>query len=256
MKAQQLSFLAEADRRPEGLVFEPDLIVPVEESELLARLAGLDFRPFEFQRFLGKRRTVSFGWSYRFDGSGLAPAAPMPGWLLPLRERAAAFAGLDPEALEHVLLIEYAEGAGLGWHRDRPVFGEVIGVSLLAPAPLRFRRKRGDRWERFTLTPEPRSAYLLRGPARTQWEHSIPPVETLRYSITFRTLADGGRKPVRAGRRSPTGGREDDPRFQAVAAGAALGGSGTRVVKRRASARSPSIASAPSPSSSASGTPP
>jgi alkylated DNA repair dioxygenase AlkB len=131
---------------------------------------------------------VSFGWSYRFDGSGLAPAEPMPDWLLPVRERAAALTGLPADLLEHALLIEYDEGAGLGWHRDRPVFGDVIGVSLLAPAPLRFRRRSGDKWQRFTLTAEPRSAYLLRGPARSEWEHSIPPVETLRYSVTFRTL--------------------------------------------------------------------
>ena len=91
-------------------------------------------------------------------------------------------------ALEHALLIRYGEGAGLGWHRDRPVFGDVIGISLLAPAPLRFRRREGAKWRRFTLTAEPRSIYLLRGPARSDWEHSIPPVEARRYSITFRTL--------------------------------------------------------------------
>ena len=90
--------------------------------------------------------------------------------------------------MRHALLIEYAPGAGIGWHRDRPEFGDVIGISLLAPARLRFRRKVGTKWERTALTAEPRSAYLLRGPARTEWEHSIPPMETLRYSITLRTL--------------------------------------------------------------------
>ena len=155
---------------------------------MLERMTALPFRPFEFQGFLGKRETLSFGWSYRFDGSGLAPAAPMPDWLLPLRDRAADFAGLTAEALEHALLIRYGEGAGLGWHRDRPVFGDVIGISLLAAAPLRFRRKAGTKWERFTLSAEPRSAYLLRGPARSEWEHSIPPVEALRFSVTFRTM--------------------------------------------------------------------
>lgn len=175
-------------RRPEGLVYAPDFIAPEEERSLAERLAALPFKPFEFQGFLGKRRTVSFGWSYRFDGSGLAPAEPIPDWLLPLRERAAALAGREADAFEHALLIEYDVGAGLGWHRDRPVFGDVIGVSLLAPAPLRFRRKANDKWERFTLTAEPRSAYLLRGPSRDEWEHSIPPVEALRYSITLRTM--------------------------------------------------------------------
>ena len=143
---------------PEGLAYAPEFVSPAEEQALIARLETLEFKPFEFQGFVGKRRTVSFGWSYRFDGSGLAPADPIPDWLLPLRARAAGLAGVAPEAIEHALLIEYGEGAGLGWHRDRPVFGDVIGISLLSPTPLRFRRRAGEKWERFTLTAEPRSA--------------------------------------------------------------------------------------------------
>jgi alkylated DNA repair dioxygenase AlkB len=112
----------------------------------------------------------------------------MPGWLLPIRDRAAAFAAVPPAALEHALLIEYAPGAGIGWHRDRPEFGDVVGISLLVPARLRFRRKEGNGWGRSALIAEPRSAYLLRGPARAEWEHSIVPMDRLRYSITFRTL--------------------------------------------------------------------
>ena len=173
---------------PEGLVYRHELISEEEERDLAARFAALPFKPFEFQGFLGKRRTVSFGWQYRFDGSGLAEAEPMPDWLEPLRARAAAFAGLEPAALVHALLIEYDVGAGLGWHRDRPVFGDVVGISLLSEAPLRFRRKIGGKWERFTLAAAPRSAYLLRGPARSEWEHSLAPVSTPRYSATFRTL--------------------------------------------------------------------
>jgi alkylated DNA repair dioxygenase AlkB len=186
--ASQIDLFGASPALPEGLVYREDFIGRDEEAALLERLSGLAFRPFEFQGFLGKRETVSFGWSYRFDGSGLAPADPIPDWLLPLREGAAAFAGVPPEAIEHALLIRYGEGAGLGWHRDRPVFDEVIGVSLLAPAPLRFRRKAGAKWERFTLEVAPRSAYLLRGEARSVWEHSIPSVEALRYSVTFRTM--------------------------------------------------------------------
>jgi DNA oxidative demethylase len=174
--------------QPQGLAYAPEFIGAGEERVLAGRIADLPFKPFEFHGFLGKRETVSFGWSYKFDGSGLAPAAPIPEWLHQVRARAAAFAGLSPDALEHALLIKYGEGAGLGWHRDRPVFGEVIGISLLSPAPLRFRRRAGARWERFTLAAAPRSIYLLRGPARGDWEHSLTPVEALRYSITFRTL--------------------------------------------------------------------
>lgn len=182
----QLSFLAAG--LPEGLCYRPGFLSEAEEVSLVEHIAALPFRPFEFQGFLGKRETVSFGWSYRFDGSGLAQAEPIPDWLLPVRDRAAAVAGLAAEALEQALLIRYGEGAGLGWHRDRPVFDEVAGISLLAPAPLRFRRRSGTKWERITLTVEPRSLYLLRGPARSLWEHSIPPVAALRYAITFRSM--------------------------------------------------------------------
>ena len=180
---------------PDGLAYRRELITRAEERDLAARFAELPFAPFEFQGFLGKRRTVSFGMQYRFDGSDLSDAEAMPGWLLPLRDRAAAFAGFEPAALVHALLIEYDVGAGLGWHRDRPVFGDVVGISLLSEAPLRFRRRRGDKWERFTLRAAPRSAYLLRGAARTEWEHSLAPVAALRYSATFRTMRQAGAAP-------------------------------------------------------------
>jgi alkylated DNA repair dioxygenase AlkB len=192
MKPDQLSMFgapaAAAAAGPEGLAYRPDLISAEEESALVERFRALPFAPFEFQGFLGKRRTVSFGMQYRFDGSGLADAEAMPEWLLPLRAKAAAFAGLAADDLVHALLIEYDVGAGLGWHRDRPVFGDVVGVSLLSEAPLRFRRKQGAKWERHVLRAAPRSAYLLRGAARTEWEHSLAPVGALRYSATFRTL--------------------------------------------------------------------
>ena len=175
---------------PEGLAYAPELIDAEEEQALVAHMAELPFKAFEFQGYLGNRRTVSFGLHYEFNGSGLQETEPMPDWLLPLRERAAAWAGLAPEALEHVLLTEYAPGAGIGWHRDRPDFGDVVGISLLAPARLRFRREVGEKWERTALLAEPRSAYLLRGPAREEWQHSIAEMEALRYSITFRTLRE------------------------------------------------------------------
>lgn len=181
-------FGSEGDALPEGLAYRRALITPEEEATLAATMAALPFAPFQFHGFEGNRRTISYGWHYAFDGSGLRETEPTPNWLQPVREKAAAFAGLPAAALEHALLIEYAPGAGIGWHRDRPAFGDVIGVSLLAPARLRFRRKRVTGWERRNLIAEPRSAYLLRGPARGEWEHSIPPMEELRYSITFRTL--------------------------------------------------------------------
>jgi alkylated DNA repair dioxygenase AlkB len=185
---EQHELFEQAPELPEGMRYARELISPREQAMLVDELEKLPFKEFEFHGFLGKRRTVSFGWRYGFDGSGLGRAQSIPRFLWPVRERAAAFAGLAPDELEHALLIEYGPGAAIGWHKDRPVFGDVIGISLLSPCLFRLRRKVGSRWERRLLRAEPRSAYLLRGPARDQWEHSIPPLETLRYSITFRTM--------------------------------------------------------------------
>jgi len=173
---------------PEGLKYERDFLTEPEERDLVSHVQSLPFAGFEFHGFLGKRRVVSFGWKYDFNDRRLQKADDMPPFLLPLRARAAALAGLDPSAFQHVLVTEYAPGAGIGWHKDKAVFDEVAGISLLAPCRFRFRRKRGDRWERAQITAEPRSAYLLRGPARTEWEHSIPEMDRLRYSITFRNF--------------------------------------------------------------------
>lgn len=176
------------DGLPEGLRYRAELIAPDEEATLVATLEGLPFREFEFHGFLGKRRVLSFGWRYDFNGGGLQKAQAIPDFLLPMRERAAAFAELPASSLGQVLLTEYRPGAAIGWHKDRSVFGDVVGLSLLSAATLRLRCKSGRGWRRALLKLQPRSAYLLRGPARAQWEHSIPAVDRLRYSITFRTL--------------------------------------------------------------------
>jgi alkylated DNA repair dioxygenase AlkB len=168
--------------------YATDLLTPQQEEALLHVLPSLPFKEFEFHGFLGKRRVASFGWHYDFNGAGLRLAEALPDFLLPLRERAARFAGVDSAALEHALLLDYPPGAAIGWHKDRPAFGDVIGISLLTPCTFRLRRRTGTKWERRSLTAEPRSVYVLRGPARNEWEHSIPPVDARRYSITFRTL--------------------------------------------------------------------
>ena len=176
----------------EGFRYRPELLGAADEAAVVARVRELPFREFEFHGYLGKRRVVSFGWQYDFSGQRLHKADDIPDYLLALREKAAAFAGMKPEELQHVLVIEYGPGAGIGWHRDKAVFGEVVGISLLSPCVLRFRRiivKK--KWERVNLLAEPRSAYHLRGPARYEWEHSILRVDELRYSITFRNLLEG-----------------------------------------------------------------
>jgi alkylated DNA repair dioxygenase AlkB len=118
----------------------------------------------------------------------------MPEWLLPLRQKAAAFAGLNPDELLQALLIRYDPGAGIGWHRDRPVFEHVIGVSLGAPATLRFRRRHADGFDRASVFLPPRSVYHLTGEARHDWEHSIADMEVTRWSITFRSLSEKGHR--------------------------------------------------------------
>jgi alkylated DNA repair dioxygenase AlkB len=188
MTSNQLSLFDKAPKLPEGMTYAEDVILPAEERALVARLAELPLKEFEFQGYLGKRRVVSFGWHYDFNKARLNRTEDIPDFLLPLREAAAAFAGLQPADLQHALVTEYTPGAGIGWHRDRPNFADVVGVSLLATCSFRLRRKTGSTWQRASLAAAPRSAYLLRGPSRTEWEHSIPPVDTLRYSVTFRTL--------------------------------------------------------------------
>jgi len=181
---------APTDAAPPGFRYWPDVITADEEAALAAELAALPFKPFDFHGYLANRRVVSFGLRYDYGKRGVEPAAPAPAFLQPLLARVASLAGVRPEAFAHVLVNEYAPGAGIGWHRDKPQFGLVVGVSLISPCVLRLRRRDGARWTRASASLSPRSAYLLAGPARHAWEHSITPGSALRYSITFRTLAD------------------------------------------------------------------
>jgi alkylated DNA repair dioxygenase AlkB len=190
----QFSFFRNEDdgaaNRLEGLHYQPEIVEPAAEQALIERVRELPFQEFDFHGYKGKRRVVSFGWKYEFSGGGqLHRAEDIPQFLLDLRCRAAFFAKLEPGIFEHVLVTEYQSGAGIGWHRDKSVFGQVVGISLLAPCILRFRRKVNAKWERVNVVAEPRSAYHLTGPARAEWEHSILRVDALRYSITFRTLS-------------------------------------------------------------------
>lgn len=171
-----------------GLSFQADAISPTEEAALIARIDAEPLSPFRFQGWTGRRLTQSFGWSYDFETQRLTRATPIPDWLLPFRERLADFAGLDPQALIQALLIRYDVGAGIGWHRDRPIYEHVIGLSLGAPAKMRFRRRLpGQRFQRVTVPLASRDAYHLAGEARHEWEHSIAEMDRTRWSITFRS---------------------------------------------------------------------
>ncbi|MBB4860074.1 alkylated DNA repair dioxygenase AlkB [Novosphingobium chloroacetimidivorans] len=172
-----------------GLSSATDIITPVEEAELIARIDAEALLPFKFQGWEGKRLTHSFGWSYDFEDGRFAQAAPIPEWLLSIRARAAAFAGLDASTLVQALLIRYDPGAGIGWHKDRPVFEHVVGVSLGAEASMRLRRRKAGGFQRVSLPLPARSVYHLSGEVRHGWEHSIVPMEHRRWSVTFRSLA-------------------------------------------------------------------
>jgi alkylated DNA repair dioxygenase AlkB len=179
----------------EGFRYRDGLFSVAEEKNFVRGFEGLSFKPFEFHGYLGNRRVVSFGWRYDYGGARLRKAETMPEFLAPLRRIAARFAGIEPDAFAHTLVTEYAPGAGIGWHRDKAQFGKVVALSFCSSCRLRFRRKRSGGWERRAVEVAPRSGYLLDGEARQVWEHSIPPMETLRYSVTFRTLATDNPAP-------------------------------------------------------------
>lgn len=177
-----------------GLAMQGGVVSTAEEAALIAHINDTGLSPFRFQQWTGKRLTRSYGWSYDFATGAFAPTDPMPDWLDDIRQRAAGFADLDPSQLVQALLIRYDPGAGIGWHRDRPVFEHVVGISLGHAATLRLRRRSDHGFERAKAELARRSIYHLSGEVRHQWEHSIAPMDQPRWSITFRSLADQGRK--------------------------------------------------------------
>ena len=188
---------------PDGFEYRPDFLSPAEEQGLLAAISELPFAKVEMRGGVARRRTAHFGWTYGYDARTTAPGEPLPPVLLPVRERAAAWLGVEADALAEALVTEYTEGAPIGWHRDAPMFGDIAGISLGAACRMKFRPYvsprdlggvgRAPRRTTHEIELAPRSAYLIRGIARREFEHSIPPVERTRYSITFRTVRPRGR---------------------------------------------------------------
>jgi DNA oxidative demethylase len=172
----------------EGLKFDPSFITPAEELELLQHIQSLEFHEMKMRGVVARRRVLHYGVHYSFETFRATPGPPIPDFLLPLRRKAAVFAGVEDAALAEALITEYAPGATIGWHRDAAPFDVVVGISLASECRFRFRRGKVRAWQTEEVLMPPRSAYVLDGPARREWEHSIPAVKALRYSVTFRTL--------------------------------------------------------------------
>jgi alkylated DNA repair dioxygenase AlkB len=178
---------------PDGFIYHPDFISEAEERELTREIQKLNLTPFKYYQFTGKRRTASFGWQYEFGKSDITTAPDIPAFLLPVRTRAGNLFNLDPSSLIQASIIEYSIGSPIGWHRDIPHFGVVVGISLGAACRMRFRkfsraRSKNNRDEILSIELQPRSIYLMSGASREMWQHSIPPVKELRYAIMMRTL--------------------------------------------------------------------
>jgi DNA oxidative demethylase len=177
---------------PRGLVYEPELLSKENERELLVQLQSLRFDPIVMHGQEARRTARHFGLDYDYESRTPKPGEPLPDWLEPVRARAAALAGVEPDELVEILVQRYPPGSTIGWHRDAPAFGTVVGVSLGGSSRLRFQRGKGEERRVWDVVLEPRSGYVLAGEARTSWQHSIPPTKVLRYSITFRTLRKRG----------------------------------------------------------------
>ncbi len=176
---------------PAGFRYIPDVLSPAEERALIREFQRLPLKPFEFHGHQGNRRIYTFGHKYIFAGQEPRADASIPDYLGRLTDIASQISGMPANAFEQLMVTEYAPGAGIGWHRDRPTYEDIVAVSFLAPCTLRLRRKIGERWERRFARIEPRSVYLLHGPVRDSWQHSIAPMNVLRYSVTLRTFRPG-----------------------------------------------------------------
>jgi alkylated DNA repair dioxygenase AlkB len=195
---RNLSLFEVAAEVPDGFIYRSHFISQAEEDELIREIQKLELTPFKYYQFTGKRRTLSFGWQYEFGKNEITVAPDMPAFLLPVRTRAGKFFNIDPNGLIQMSIIEYSTGSPIGWHRDIPQFGVVVGISLGAACRMRFRKydrrrsRNSNRAEILSIELQPRSIYLMSRASREIWQHSIPPVTELRYAIMMRTVRGGG----------------------------------------------------------------
>jgi alkylated DNA repair dioxygenase AlkB len=188
-RVTQAQLFAASPAGPPGFAYAPQFLSLAQEAQLLEVIRTLPFEEAQYKEWRARRRIVSFGGRYDFTHQELIQAPPIPEFLLPLRAQVAEWAEIPEQRIQHAMIAEYRPATPLGWHRDVPQFEDVLGVSLLGHARLRFRpwppadRQRAT-WK---VDLEPRSAYLMRGAARWQWQHAVSPTRELRYSITFRT---------------------------------------------------------------------
>jgi alkylated DNA repair dioxygenase AlkB len=187
--SEQFALFEVSASQPEGLRYATDFVSPETEQRLISRIRDLPLQPFQFGQFEGKRRVASFGYRYDYELRQLQRSEPVPAWLHEIVTKVEAFGGPETQ-IRQVLCTEYDVGVGIGWHRDKPHFDRIFGLSLGSACKFRFRRSAGKSWDRFTLDAEPRSLYMMSGASRRIWEHSIPAVESPRYSITFRTMSN------------------------------------------------------------------
>jgi alkylated DNA repair dioxygenase AlkB len=195
---------------PDGLVYQPGFLTADEEQSLVAAIRTLPLEEARYRAFTAKRRIVAFGAGYDFETNALLPAPPLPPFLEPLRRRVSEWTGIPTTDLEQCMIAEYQAGTQLGWHRDVPRFGHVVGVSLGSPARMRLRpypHVKHGKERSLILILEPRSAYVLRDDARWRWQHAISPTQALRYSITFRTMPREGVRTPHGESASPTRSR-------------------------------------------------
>jgi alkylated DNA repair dioxygenase AlkB len=183
---------ARAEEMPEGFLYRDEFLTNAEEAKLVHIFHGLEFVAYDYHGYIARRRIVRYGVNYDINTREPSETAQqVPEFLVGVRERAAEFAALPADELVQAMVSEYSVGTPIGWHRDAPQFGVIVGISLGSACRMRLKPQTPGKnlpGKVLSIRLEPRSIYVIRGVARSGWQHSIPAVDEMRYSITFRTL--------------------------------------------------------------------